>query len=260
MQQHLFDYLCQREPTLRLVMDMEFLSVRLFARQQQAQHRRALTLRLLLECAGAVALNLPAAMLTQLEMRLRLPASVGLLALNVCFLAWCFASNTRRFFAAACAQPVPLRPAARCIGFRVLVFFLLRLMATAAFLPTAGLLWFAWHSVQTGISRRELGILLAGAVGMAAVSLACFLRLAGLLFLAPYLHAAGVSAAQSLRESMRVMKTHRQTLRRFRAGFFGWFLSCALLVPIPFVWGYYQQSAAVLATWLMQEKNAPESS
>ena len=47
--------------------------------------------------------------------------------------------------------------------------------------------------------------------------------------------------------SQQNMSGKTEKLRRLKGSFTGWFLLCALILPIPYVWCYYRQTKACFA-------------
>lgn len=56
--------------------------------------------------------------------------------------------------------------------------------------------------------------------------------------------------------SQRDMRHKSTLLTGLKLSFCGWFALCLLLVPIPYVWGYYNQSLAVAAAEFMKGKES----
>ncbi len=54
--------------------------------------------------------------------------------------------------------------------------------------------------------------------------------------------------------SQRDMRGKNSVLTRLKMSFAGWLVLCLLVFPIPYVWGYYNQSLAVAASEFMKEK------
>lgn len=54
--------------------------------------------------------------------------------------------------------------------------------------------------------------------------------------------------------SQKSMCGKNTLLTRLKLSFAGWFLLCLLLLPVPYVWGYYNQSLAVAAAEFMKGK------
>ena len=238
---------------------MDLLSVRLFARQLQGTHRRADDALFFLQLLAVAGANVPALGLPLLPVRLRLTAASGLLLCSAGVLLLCAAANARRFFALGCgAAPSDLRPLRRMTAFYLLLSVLRLGMALISALPTAALALLTRAWVPGGLTRRELLLLFCGTAAMALLSLWTFTRLSSLLFLAPYAYAGGTPARESLRRSVSIMAAQRRAARRFRRGFWGWFILCAALLPLPFVWGYYQQSAAVFARALLSAQQTAD--
>lgn len=54
--------------------------------------------------------------------------------------------------------------------------------------------------------------------------------------------------------SQRGMNGKNILLTRLKMSFVGWFVLCLLILPVPYVWGYYNQSLAVAAAEFMKGK------
>ena len=78
----------------------------------------------------------------------------------------------------------------------------------------------------------------------------CFYRnVTASFFLAKYHFIAGdcLSFRQMICVSEESMRKRKSILLRLRLSFSGWFLLCFLLLPIGYVWGYYNQTLAAAA-------------
>ena len=127
-------------------------------------------------------------------------------------------------------------------------FFLL------SFFPLAAMLAVSFRLLRQGICLLCAAFLAGGCAAAALLGIGCFLRFSDLLFLAPY----DASAVRFLRQSAAASGKADRALFRLRRGFFGWFFACFLLLPLPFVWGYYQQTRALFARCLKAEhENRP---
>lgn len=76
------------------------------------------------------------------------------------------------------------------------------------------------------------------------------------LFLCDYyfIDGAYVSFRHLVSCSQRDMRGKNTLLTRMKMSFVGWFAFCLVLLPVPYVWGYYNQSLAVAAAEFMKEK------
>ncbi len=54
--------------------------------------------------------------------------------------------------------------------------------------------------------------------------------------------------------SQKNMRQKNTLLTRLKLSFVGWFILCLFIIPIPYVWGYYNQSLAVAAAEFMKGK------
>ncbi len=69
-----------------------------------------------------------------------------------------------------------------------------------------------------------------------------------------FIDGACVSFRHLISCSQRDMRGKNTLLTRMKLSFIGWFAFCLLLLPVPYVWGYYNQSLAVAAAEFMKEK------
>ena len=73
-------------------------------------------------------------------------------------------------------------------------------------------------------------------------------------FLARYYLLDGeTSVHQALKMSRRVSRGKREQIFLFKLSYAGWFLTCLLVVPVLYVFPYYQMSALLYARFLMEE-------
>ncbi len=79
-----------------------------------------------------------------------------------------------------------------------------------------------------------------------------FLRIGDTYFLVRYRYIKGdyLNFRQLLCDSQNSMMSEIKRLRRMKLSFWGWFLVCLFIVPIPYVWSYYRQSKACFAAEL----------
>lgn len=69
-----------------------------------------------------------------------------------------------------------------------------------------------------------------------------------------FIDGAYVSFRHIVSLSQRYMKGKNTLLTRMKLSFSGWFVLCFLILPVAYVWSYYNQSLAVAAAEFMKEK------
>lgn len=69
-----------------------------------------------------------------------------------------------------------------------------------------------------------------------------------------FIDGAYVSFRHLISLSQSYMKGKNSLLTRMKLSFVGWFVFCIFVLPVPYVWGYYNQSLAVAAAEFMKEK------
>lgn len=129
--------------------------------------------------------------------------------------------------------------------------FLRKLLITCAFLlPGAGvLLSFVILAMNGGV---EFNLFLSGVSGAAAMMILgtvfafiCAQR----YFLTPYIVAANpkIKIKDAVSQSKILMNGRMKKTAGFKLSFMPWFILCAAVFPIYYVWPYYKQSCAVFA-------------
>lgn len=121
------------------------------------------------------------------------------------------------------------------------------------FLPSA-----VCFFVVDRFSRQGVSVLVCLSLGITAL---CLLVNAGIFFslfyssffLCDYYYTEGkyVSFRHLLSCSQKNMQGRSSLLTRLKLSFSGWLLLCVFIFPIPYVWGYYNQSLAVAAAEFM---------
>ena len=112
-------------------------------------------------------------------------------------------------------------------------------------------------------SRQGVSALVCASLAVTALCLLInggifFLLFNSSFFLCDYyfIDGAYVSFRHLISCSQRDMRGRNTLLARMKLSFVGWFAFCLLLLPVPYVWGYYNQSLAVAAAEFMKEKRA----
>lgn len=153
------------------------------------------------------------------------------------------------------------------------IFFYFRLseiiplFAVNARLMLIRLVLFIFVNIPTGICLSLLYFISemnssAAVVSIIAIGTALFLlsgiyfylRLSSSLFLTKYYYIKGeyINFRHLISASFSAMKGRSNELFLLRVSFFGWFLSCVLLLPAGYVWGYYNQTLAAYANEIMK--------
>ncbi len=145
-------------------------------------------------------------------------------------------------------------------SFFSLAFFSFRLFWVKALIFTlfnipsilclALLLAFSTHAFSAAVS-------LILAIGFAAFTLngvRFYKKLTSTLFLAEYYFIKGeyINFRHLLSSSQSAMKGKSAELLRLKGSFLGWIFSCAFILPIGYVWGYYNQTLAAYANEIMK--------
>lgn len=69
-----------------------------------------------------------------------------------------------------------------------------------------------------------------------------------------YIEGSFVSFSHLIASSQKMMSGRKNVLHRLKLSFSGWFILSLLLIPLPYVWSYYNQSLAVAAAEFMKGK------
>ena len=132
----------------------------------------------------------------------------------------------------------------------------LKLSGTVLFsLPFACSCAFLYRSAKRGVSVQVSIVMLLITVAFLLVGVLFFSEFSSLLFLCPYLFLSGerLSFKNTVLRSIRLMKNKKAWLRKIKLSFGGWFLLCAFIFPVGYVWSYYRQTLAVAAVSVMKE-------
>ncbi len=71
-----------------------------------------------------------------------------------------------------------------------------------------------------------------------------------------FIEGTGLSFRHIVASSQRNMRRKNTLITSLKLSFIGWFVFCIFVLPIPYVWGYYNQSLAVAAAEFMREKES----
>lgn len=145
-------------------------------------------------------------------------------------------------------------------GFFSLVTFSIRLFAVKVIIfiffniPTilcaVLLVYFSTSAFSAAVSL----IIGAGCLAFAVNGVRYYKKATASLFLARFYFIKGefISFRHLLSSSQNAMKGKEKELMRLKGSFIGWFFSCAFILPIGYVWGYYNQTLAAYADEIMK--------
>ncbi len=124
------------------------------------------------------------------------------------------------------------------------------------YLPSAVTLLLIFLYLREGTSVRYLFALAASEIMFFINGSFFYFRLSNLLFLCPYFFASGEykGLKRIITDSAEIMKSKRRVLTRLRLSFWGWFLTCLTVLPVGYVWSYYNQTLAVAAKDFMKRE------
>ena len=121
-------------------------------------------------------------------------------------------------------------------------------LAVALF-PFAVCLILLLYAAGGGVSYLVALVLSFGTVAFLLSGIVFYRCVSASFFLAKYHFISGdcLTFRQMISASQESMKKRKRMLLRLRLSFAGWFLLCAFVAPLGYVWGYYNQTLAVAA-------------
>lgn len=133
--------------------------------------------------------------------------------------------------------------------FCVKLRFIRTLWLIVAAFPSAMCLLILLNIAEKGVSALVALALAVGTILFIFSGLCFYRNVTASLFLAKYHFIAGdcISFRQMICASEESMRQRKGTLLRLKLSFVGWFLLCLLILPVGYVWGYYNQTLAVAA-------------
>ncbi len=141
------------------------------------------------------------------------------------------------------------------------VTFSLKMLLLKAFFLFLSLFPFTLSAVmlyillKNDVSALVALSLLCGCVAFLICGIVFYKKMTSSFFLAKYYFIEGkfISFSHLISSSQEDMKKQRKILLRLRSGFIGWFLLCLLIVPIGYVWSYYNQTMAIAGESFMTD-------
>ncbi len=115
---------------------------------------------------------------------------------------------------------------------------------------------FCYLAYDTGL---EFNLFICGAAGGGLITLAGLLfrfLIVQRYFLAQslFVSSPGMKASQAIRLSCEIMNGQLKKTALFKLSFMPWFLLCAGILPVFYVWPYYRQSCAVFSREIQKRK------
>ncbi|MBQ7598985.1 MAG: hypothetical protein IJU56_10445 [Clostridia bacterium] len=119
-------------------------------------------------------------------------------------------------------------------------------LGAASSIPAGVLVFLLLRCLRRGFEKPAALLLFFCCVCAVCATLWLLFRLHVLFLPRSFFLASGAGARESVRACFRIAPDEQKQFLRFRRSFFGWMLLGVLLVPLPFVWGYFEQSRALL--------------
>ncbi len=122
--------------------------------------------------------------------------------------------------------------------------------------PSAVCFFMVEHFSRQGVSALVCISLSATAICLLVNGSVFFSLFNSSLFLCDYFFISGdyVTFRHLISCSQKYMQGRNRLLTRMKLSFTGWFTLCLFILPLPYVWNYYNQSLAVAAADFMKEK------
>lgn len=145
-------------------------------------------------------------------------------------------------------------------GFFSLAFLSIRLFIVKAVtllffnVPTILCLMLLIHLSTAPSSAAVSFILAVGCIAFAINAIGFYNRLLSTLFLVRYYFIMGeyINFRHLISSSQNAMRGKERELLRLKRSFIGWIFSCAFILPIGYVFGYYNQTLAAYAGEIMK--------
>lgn len=109
------------------------------------------------------------------------------------------------------------------------------------------------YLLERDVSALVALTLFAGSLVYLFSALIFYRKITASLFLAKYYFIQGeyISFSHLIASSQSSMSKKRRELAKIRRGFYGWFILCLTLLPVGYVWSYYNQTMAVVGDSFM---------
>lgn len=144
----------------------------------------------------------------------------------------------------------------KCLLYSVRISFIRLLILAFCLLPCGVCLTILYNFSLSGVSALVCMSLLITAVCLFINGLVFYSAFFSSFFLCDYYFIDGtfVSFSHLIASSQKMLSGKKSLLMRLKLSFSGWFILCLLIVPLPYVWSYYNQCLAVAAVDFMKGK------
>ncbi len=147
----------------------------------------------------------------------------------------------------------PLR-AVGAISFSLKMLLLKSALLIVSFVPFTVLSVLLSVLLKNDVSALVAACLLVGDLAFLVCGAVFYGNIKSSFFLAKYCFIDGryISFSHLLASSQQDMKNERKNLLRLKRSFSGWFLLCLTIIPIGYVWSYYNQTMALAGAVFMK--------
>lgn len=142
-----------------------------------------------------------------------------------------------------------LKPSVLCLTLKFYLNYYFRklIFICICFLPSAVLAVCLFYYLKNGRASVAVStVIFASALLLAVNGVIYFLRFNSFLFVSRYYFASGgfTTFRQLFSSSVKCIADKKGVIIKQKLRFTGWFISCILVFPIPFVQNYYRESMA----------------
>lgn len=140
--------------------------------------------------------------------------------------------------------------AAFCVRVVIVKFLILLLLN----LPTMLCAFLIAYLSQSVFSAAVTATLSFGCLAFLLNALRYYFKVTSSMFLMKYYFIKGefINFKHLMASSQNAMKARGSEICKIKKSFIGWFVSCLFLLPIGYVWGYYNQTLAAYACEIMK--------
>lgn len=144
----------------------------------------------------------------------------------------------------------------KCFSYSFKITFIRLFLLSFCLLP-CGICFLILQSFsQSGVSALVCTALFITALCLFINGIVFYYSFFSSYFLCDYYYIEGsfISFSHLIASSQKMMSGRKNILHRLKLSFSGWFILSLLIVPLPYVWSYYNQSLAVAAAEFMKGK------
>ncbi len=147
----------------------------------------------------------------------------------------------------------PLR-AVGAVSFTFKMLIIKLILVIVSFLPFAVSCILIYNLLKSNVSLLVACFMAVGCLAFFASGIVFYKEITLSFFLAPYYFIEGryISFSHLVASSQKDMQSTKKALRKLKMSFIGWFLLCAFIFPIGYVWSYYKQTMALAGATFMK--------